>query len=367
MAPGSISLQLAEDAADSLAAIEDKAERETNQTLRLALLAMLLSLKPALIRYQQAVANPETVSPAELTSRYQDVIRTAQRFLSDAELRTWEAKFTRHLEAAMLAGAKAAEQDLKLEQPDTAPPPTQAPDPVVVASHLQSAGQALRGEAAGFRAQLLVMVGIAATQGWGAKRFEVEARRALQGIRRGQSAARGSYVGAVQRVAVQVRTTLQRAFQHVNNELQRAAGVEYVRWVATRDERTCAYCVARHGRVYRREEVSVPAHMRCRCRLVPLDAAAVNNPDPAERDQQLDGHFWRQSQQRIWREYAASKGKTLQEARPEILRAANTPTANEKWRQPGTTTTAKPVRTLDGPGGRDLGTAVRDANKKQGR
>lgn len=48
----------------------------------------------------------------------------------------------------------------------------------------------------------------------------------------------------------------------------RDADVEYVRWVAEIDDRTCKICLDRDGRIYRIDEVPIiPSHWRCRCRL----------------------------------------------------------------------------------------------------
>lgn len=364
MDPGALALQLADEGADSLAKVEDRAEKETNATLRAALLALLAAIRGPYTRYAEAVKNPGSVSPAELASRYQDVIRAAQRFLSPAEITAWENRYRVNLEAAMNAAAVTAEQLHRLLAPEDAPPPYAGPDPVEVDQHLQQASLSLRSEASGFRDQLVLIVGMAATQGWGIKRLEVQARRAMEGISDRKGSSVRPQTGVIQRVAVTIRSNLQEAAGRLSTRFATAAGFEYVRWIATRDERTCAYCVARHGRIYKVGTVSVPGHRRCRCALVGVNSEGMNNPDPVAADQQLGGTFWRQSQQRVWREYAASRGKSLQDARPEILRAANTPTAAEKRRFPGVTTSTPPARTLDGPGGRDLGTAVREANKK---
>lgn len=433
MASGALAQKLAQDSADGLAVIEDRAAREATTTMRVALAAVLVGLRRAFLRYQEATANPGSVSPAELTARYQEVVRAAQRFLTDGELNAWEAGFRRHLEAAIAAGAKAAELVMKAEDPGTPAPPFSGPDPVLVEAQLRAASASVRSEAAGFRDRLVALVGAAALAGWGVRRLQREARLALEGIPSGRGAGgpgrgaaggagrgpaapgpaapgpgpaggpgpspaapagapgrgpgapppppppprpqaprritvpRRPQAGVINRVLTNIRTNLQQASQQTTQTLARAAGYQYVRWIATRDERTCAYCVARHGRIYRLDEAGVPAHVRCRCRLQPLSTDDVENPDPDARERALNGNYWRQSQTRAWREYAASRGRSTAEVRPELLRAANTPTANERWRTPGTRTTAQPAVTLDGPGGMDLTSAVRasNANRQQ--
>lgn len=393
MVLGALAQQLAQDSADALATIEDRAAKDTSETLRLALAATLVSLRRAFIRYQEAAADPTAVSPAELASRYQDVIRAAQRFLTDGELNAWQASYQRHLEAAMAASATAAELQQKAEDPEAAPPPYAGPDPVVVGALLAAAAVAIRSEAVSYRDRLVALTSSAAAQGWGTRRLELEARRALEGIRGpgnrpgrpgagagGQQAPGGGQApgaqpagggrrpqgrrpqpGTIQRVIVTIQTTLQQAAQQVNQGLARAAGYQYARWIATRGERTCAYCVARHGQIYRLDQIGLPAHPRCRCRAQPLATDDVENPDPDERERRLNGVYWRQSQTRAWREYADNRGRSTAEVRPELLRAANTPTANERWRTPGVRSTTQPAVSLDGPGGVDLTTAVRRA------
>lgn len=50
----------------------------------------------------------------------------------------------------------------------------------------------------------------------------------------------------------------------------RDAGVEYVRWIAVKDERTCEECGPRHMKIYRIDEAPSKTHYGCRCRLEPV-------------------------------------------------------------------------------------------------
>lgn len=47
------------------------------------------------------------------------------------------------------------------------------------------------------------------------------------------------------------------------------AGVEYVRWVAVDDNRTCRECEERDGEIYPIEEIPPKPHIRCRCEITP--------------------------------------------------------------------------------------------------
>ncbi len=78
------------------------------------------------------------------------------------------------------------------------------------------------------------------------------------------------------------RTVLQRANSEARKRGYEASGVEYVRYDATNDSRTCPYCAARHGMVYRIDRApSLPLHPSCRCVTLPFrpDASAEDRAD----------------------------------------------------------------------------------------
>lgn len=54
-----------------------------------------------------------------------------------------------------------------------------------------------------------------------------------------------------------------------------AQGVEWVRWVAHLDDRTCATCRMRHGRLYVPLRIPTVPHPHCRCHLEPIPKGAL--------------------------------------------------------------------------------------------
>lgn len=46
--------------------------------------------------------------------------------------------------------------------------------------------------------------------------------------------------------------------------------VPLVQFYATEDDRTCKFCGARHGHIYKRSSIKTPLHVRCRCVLMPV-------------------------------------------------------------------------------------------------
>ena len=76
-----------------------------------------------------------------------------------------------------------------------------------------------------------------------------------------------------------VRTESLRAYNDASNTYYAAQGVELVMYYATADDRSCPICAPRAGNIYRRQDIRVPLHPRCRCYLAPWDAE-IANMDP---------------------------------------------------------------------------------------
>lgn len=75
-------------------------------------------------------------------------------------------------------------------------------------------------------------------------------------------------------------------FMRVNNEARHGTFVElgaaHLQWDATNDDRTCQYCAARHGMVYKIAQAPrPPIHPHCRCVMLPWrpDSAPENRGD----------------------------------------------------------------------------------------
>lgn len=78
------------------------------------------------------------------------------------------------------------------------------------------------------------------------------------------------------------RTESLRAYNDASNTYYAAQGIELVMYYATADDRSCPHCTPRAGQIYRRADIKVPLHPRCRCYLAPWDAdVAAMDPDYA--------------------------------------------------------------------------------------
>lgn len=49
----------------------------------------------------------------------------------------------------------------------------------------------------------------------------------------------------------------------------KAMSYKYVKWITQEDEKVCAACAARDGKIYRIDKIFRPLHYNCRCDLVP--------------------------------------------------------------------------------------------------
>jgi SPP1 gp7 family putative phage head morphogenesis protein len=68
-----------------------------------------------------------------------------------------------------------------------------------------------------------------------------------------------------------IRTESLRAYNDAADQYYNAQGISLVVYYATSDDRTCPWCTPRAGKVYRRSEIRVPLHPRCRCYIAPWD------------------------------------------------------------------------------------------------
>lgn len=117
---------------------------------------------------------------------------------------------------------------------------------------------------------------------------ETSAEIVASGIAEGRSTAKmirdmRERLGVVKsRGDVIVRTESLRAYNEASNNYYANNGVDTVLYYATADDRSCPICAPRGGKVYKRSEIRVPVHPRCRCYLAPWDAdLAAIDPDYA--------------------------------------------------------------------------------------
>ena len=83
-----------------------------------------------------------------------------------------------------------------------------------------------------------------------------------------------------------VRTEALRSYNDASNTYYAAQGIDLCMWYATADDRSCAICAPRAGKIFKRAEIKAPCHPRCRCYLAPWDAdlATIDADYAAQRE-----------------------------------------------------------------------------------
>ena len=84
------------------------------------------------------------------------------------------------------------------------------------------------------------------------------------------------------RADVIVRTEALRAYNEASNNYYAQNGIDLVLYYATADDRSCPICAPRGGKIYKRSDIRVPLHPRCRCYLAPWDPE-IASIDPQYR------------------------------------------------------------------------------------
>lgn len=355
---------------DSYAAILDQLESRmvanTNAMLRTALDRVLRDLRRHYAAYLNAVGPsaidpegnplraPGAYSTAEATAKYRAILRDAQQFLPPEEITAWQRSYATDLVEAMAIGGEAA---ASLQSVVTgASAQFAGANPLAVRAATQAATAFMEGETARFRDQIAQIVSEGVARGWGPKRLERQVVEALEGT---TDAAGKARPGLRQRAEVIARSELANAYVKGAIDHNLTEGFAFIRWVAATDERTCRWCLSRHGRIFPSDQVVIPAHPQCRCTPVPLPADAVQEEDPVIRDTLLDGDFWRGEHEAGVKALAKAEGISEVRARGLLQRALTAPTASERYLFPDRQRSVPPSAPLDAPrGGRTFSEAV---------
>ena len=80
------------------------------------------------------------------------------------------------------------------------------------------------------------------------------------------------------RTEVLVRTESLKAFNSAGRSYYVQNNVQLVVYYATPDDRTCPYCAAQAGRVFKTGAITVPRHPQCRCVLAPVSYTHLTLP-----------------------------------------------------------------------------------------
>jgi SPP1 gp7 family putative phage head morphogenesis protein len=347
-------LQLADDYADALKAIESRAVVNTTAALQRSLMALLKNLRryygqyvdPSLPSQQSAdgvTRRPGSYSIQDGSAKFAELIKLSQGFLPDSQLRAIERALRTSFEEAVALGGDLGQQLAREADPSL-------PDPqgVFVGASKEAIKAAaatatayIRGEVESFRDSVTRIVTDGIGQGVGPRKLEQQIRTALLGARDPQGL--NNIMGLRQRAELIARSEIANAYVDAQKASAARNGFTYGRWIATKDERTCPVCASRHGRIYRLDQMVGTLHPRCRCSLSPVSTDAVEESDPKLRAVLLRDDYWEKAREQLTNQFANAKNWPFERASKVLEDAVLKPSASEKRRYPDIKRAPQPV------------------------
>lgn len=348
---GAKAQSLIDSRAPVLRELEARSEAAISDVMRTSLEGTLKDLRRAYTRFT-ASDEPTTAGPdggpsrrpgeyavRESATRMLSLMDAAQGFLTPKELKEWSTRYKGDLAEAQQMGGELGGRLMELSKPGKIVSGTNKP---AIEAAARTASAYIEAESAKFRDQIVQITGEGVARGWGAKKIEGAVRRALAGE---DSTGQGltQRMGLERRAQIIARSEIANAYVGGQLDNARRNGYAFVRWIAAEDERTCPTCVSRHGLVFKLSDVVMGAHPLCRCSASPVETTDLGIKDLKERAAALDEDFWAQSREDVAKEFAASKGKTVDEVRGLLDRALRQPSASELRRRPDLSDSLPPV------------------------
>jgi SPP1 gp7 family putative phage head morphogenesis protein len=350
---GDQQLRLADDYAAALDTLADRATANTQASLRRALTRTLRDLRryysqfvdpnlPDQLSADGVTRRPGSYSIADGSIKFRRLIELSQGFLSDRELAWLQNRLREAFGEAVALGGDLGQQLAQIANPDaSAQGVFVGASRAAVEAAASTASAYIRGEVESFRDRIAQIVTDGIGRGKGSKVLEGEIRTALQGARDPQGLT--NRMGLEQRAELIARSELANAYVGAQKASAARNGFGYARWIATKDERTCAVCASRHGRIYRLDEMVGTQHPRCRCSLSPVSTEAVEEQDPTLRAALLRESYWQKAREDAAREFAAGKGWPFARASQVLEEAVRKPSPSERRQYPDIERAPEPV------------------------
>jgi SPP1 gp7 family putative phage head morphogenesis protein len=321
--------------------LEARSTRNIRAILRRSLAQVLGSLRYSYRQYTNAlgaqgrdpagnrIRRPGEYGILDSSARLGQIYSDAAGFLSESEISQWQALHQRDLaEAAALGGRLGQELADLADRPPGGVFQFAAADPAVLRAAALRTGAYIRGEGVKFRDDLVRIVGTGAARGLGPRQLEADIRKLLRGARDPKGLNRR--LGLEQRAALVATSELSNVYAQATLARAQQRGDNYVRVLASNDERVCPVCASRNSRVFPADRVTLPFHPKCRCVAVPVPNEAVQERDLSVRGILLDSERWRAEHERGVEAYAKAKGLDMEKARADLAKALRTPTPAEK-------------------------------------
>jgi SPP1 gp7 family putative phage head morphogenesis protein len=328
-------LELAEDFAAALKVLQDRADRSLDRALRRSLDGLLDELARAYRRFVEASTPQELGPPGRRTGaavievasdKFASILKAAGQFMTPEELAEWREAFAIDLGSAAQLGEELGAELEALAATGAGRSDVQMANLGAIRAAAATASAYIEAENSRFRARIAEITANGVARGWNSRRLVKEIKQALEFA----SDPRGitQRMGPGRRARLIARSELANAYGAAQVKRAREQGFEYVRWIATADERVCRVCASRHGLIYRLDKIVPTAHPNCRCTTAPVSAAAMDLP-PADRAEVLNDAFWIKRREEVLKEYAKANNVEIDKARQQLNTARRTPTPSE--------------------------------------
>lgn len=340
---------------DALARLENNSVKQQGAVLQVAAQQMLGRLEGSYKRLLDSDGAEYRYTAQQLQARIEQVATATGDLLSPKQ----RSAILKQMDADMRKAQSMGHQsEIDLEKILDEKSKTTKQSAKVNVPALQQAGKRLgdfwEKENTSFRDRVRALTQTAAAQGMSWRKMSGQVRELLlleqkQGTESKRSTAVNKKLGIANRADLIARTELQTAFVHAQIDQARKNGYDWGRWSAS-GERTCGYCISRHGMIYDLIDLenSIPAHPRCRCTVIPVlppeGYKKGQQITPEQAATELDDVFWAQARQNQIKEWKRDQNtnrngekkpaeflKSNSELDQAIRRYLNTPTNTQKY------------------------------------
>ena len=343
---------------DTLDGVADGTVKGQNRLLAAATESMMGDLRTAYSKYTQSGGKSNAYTAGQLAARIENTLELLPPKARQRLEGMYQADLAKAQEIGRKAGVdldKINDQKKNKTTKANAKPNTDA---------MKAAGRRLGtfwgDENSKLTDRVKALTRQAALEGKSWRQLSLQIRELLSNdkTQNAQSLAKTKRMGLAQRAELIARTEMGFAFIEGQKDNFKKNGYEFVRWSAA-GERTCGYCISRDGLVYQVDEIdgAIPAHPRCRCSLIPVDAPSLKKgkggPTGPEAADELDDSYWsksRKAKMDRWKQDQNLNGKgepkQILKSNSELDQAlrdfSQTPTNTERWFRPNAGA-AKPV------------------------
>ena len=232
----------------------DNLEKATQRRVAKALESSYRKLERDLLASYRKHGGNLDLLPRQRTLLVMDEVRSQLELIDPVRAKRITTAYESMLTQATREGYDAAGDLTQAMSSEKLKPFSAVPTDAVAAQASEGLAR-LRNHTAAFATKASAVVEQGLVQGWGPRKVARALRSEL-----GVTASKAETIA---------RTEVMSAYNSAAKTRYKKGGIEYGQWMATGSDRLCPICADRNMRVYKLEDIVIPAHPRCRCTVVP--------------------------------------------------------------------------------------------------